>query len=102
VPLDAIKARFGGRVNKQPTPPGKKHLRQCWKWVADSGAAMNFLMAVRPYLRIKGAAADVAIEFQSSMKPNNGWTIGDRAAALATRLSYKERLQRINREEHAI
>ncbi len=100
--LLAVQERFGGRVTIMAQPAAKKAKRTIWRWVSDAHVAASFLSAIRPHLRVKGAAADVGIDFQSKMKRNNGSTIGDRAAVLADRANMKARLQRINSEEHAL
>ena len=43
-----------------------------WKWFADDAFAVEFLMQIRPYLRIKAVQADIAIEFAKTKKRGNG------------------------------
>lgn len=55
-PLERLKMMYGGRlreVKKQPI----------WAWSVSSDHAIKVLSVMRPYLMVKGAHADVAIEF---------------------------------------
>jgi len=106
-PLDALKQRFGGRVNVLSQPPDKKLTRPIWRWTIDADKAAAFLREVRPFLRIKGVVADIGLEFQEKMirkdgKKHTRWTIGDHSVVFARRAEIKARMEQANREGHAI
>lgn len=44
-----------------------------WNWVLSANQALRFLCIIRPYLIVKSAEADIAIEFQTETK---GKTLG--------------------------
>ena len=99
-PLWAIRERFGGRLARAPQPAEKKITRPIWRWVADADKAAEFLRIVRPFLRVKGAPADVAMEFQAQIHHSKGAV--DKQEILSQRLLLKARLEQINREPHAV
>lgn len=99
-PLLSIKELFGGRVVICHQPASKKLLRPIWRWVADGPTAAKFLIAVRPYLRIKGVAADIALRFQTTV--GNSGHVDNAAFVMAARVALKAELEAANRAEHAI
>lgn len=60
--LDSIHAAFGGSFSVRPGQ--KKNHREVFQWGARCRGALKFLKAIRPYLRMKCAQADVAIAYQ--------------------------------------
>jgi hypothetical protein len=59
VPLDDLQRRWGGSV--RPIKQQKPSHRPAWSWAIRGHDAGVFLRDVRPYLRVKGRAADAAI-----------------------------------------
>jgi hypothetical protein len=59
--------------------------KQSYVWLGASQAAFAFIKAVRPFLVIKGAQADLGIEFQESMK-RRGWVVPPEEIARRHRL----------------
>lgn len=60
--LDWIQECFGGAVRRTGNPRGNRQV--CWGWYIKSASALLFLTSLLPYLRIKRAQADIAIQFQ--------------------------------------
>lgn len=54
--------RFGGNV-KEYGPEARR--RRAWKWTVLCREAESFLRCIRPFLVVKDAEADVAIEMQA-------------------------------------
>jgi hypothetical protein len=50
--------------------PGRRH--DAYEWVAQSVKAYAFLLAVRPYLRIKAAEADIGLALQRRVTARRG------------------------------
>jgi len=96
-PLEAIRARFGGRVTRMSQPKDKKMSRPIWRWIADADKGVAFLLAVRPHLRVKGGTVDIACRFQATMKQNAPAGVPfDPIAALAMRASLKAEMEAHN------
>jgi hypothetical protein len=55
---------FGGRIYSEE--PKKLSKRLIYRWKVNSNEALKFLETVRPYLKIKGDRADLAILWQKS------------------------------------
>jgi len=60
--LAVLAAHFGGNVRKAKSPSGPR-----WDWQITTAQAAAFLRAIRPYLIVKAAEADVALQLQSTM-----------------------------------
>jgi hypothetical protein len=60
-PLILFQRRFGGGLHRAPD---KRGFRALIVWTITSGRAMWLLREMRPFLMVKDAQADVAIEFQ--------------------------------------
>lgn len=56
---------FGGSIVEQK-PRAPQH-SVSFRWVTANKKAFNFLVAVRPYLKIKAPQADIAIAFQKAI-----------------------------------
>lgn len=88
--VDFLNRNFGGWIGVQPANKHVKICRPCWYWGVQSKAASVFLARIAPFLVIKKAQADLAIEFQSR--------IGARGVnrlmpeEITTRETYKRRL----------
>lgn len=59
-PLDWIKSEFGGGVY------ATGNAKTCYRWEVDCGRASAFLRAIRPYLRVKAARADLALSVSAT------------------------------------
>lgn len=60
-----LKATFGGRIAKR-TPTNPKW-SPSYTWLLEARAAVDFIRAVRPYLRVKGPQADLLIEYGATI-----------------------------------
>ena len=96
--LHALAKLYGGRV--RPDRSATEQTRASHTWVLTGEAAVIVIRKLRPLFLIKGAAADVALEFDqmltaSPKRPNRGrvWTeaMRERAEML------KRRIQEVNR-----
>lgn len=67
--IKQLQLAFGGYVGI--TSHGNDYRRTCYEWNVTSVRAMNFLVAILPYLRIKKPQADVAIDFQKKKTAKN-------------------------------
>ena len=65
-----MKFHFGGRTYSA----GRREIRykDQWEWKIYGHQAKEFLKAIVPYLKIKRAEAELAIEFQGSMSRRKG------------------------------
>lgn len=91
--LREVQRRFGGSVYG-PWKTDKNPLKR--QWVACRQKAHEFLLAIRPHLRVKAKQADLAIEFQNKkweFGPQNQWTVSHGEEVWA---AYKADLQRLN------
>jgi hypothetical protein len=59
--IECFRDRFGGHVQEYG-PEARR--RRAWKWTIQCRGAESFLIAIRPYLVVKGKEADVAIAMQ--------------------------------------
>lgn len=64
--------------------------RLCWQWQAHSEAAESMLKQIRPYMKVKKAQADLAIEFQERLR--NPSLLADRS----WQFEWKERMTALN------
>ena len=62
-----LKNAFGGSIYYYENRPGWKGI---WRWLITSNKALAFLRAIQPYLRLKVAQAEIAIQFQEARHPN--------------------------------
>lgn len=74
-PLHDLQRAFGGTVRGKITP-NPLH-RDQWFWSVGGVAAQSFLTAIRPYLRVKGPQADLAIDALMHHPPRRGKRVGD-------------------------
>jgi len=58
---------FGGVVYKRTSKQENRH--DSWHWQIEHGTALLALRAIKPYLRLKRAQAELAIQFQEAIKP---------------------------------
>lgn len=63
-----LKERYQGTVRCRPTPTSQPNRKVQWEWTVVSQQALEFLTLIVPYLRIKKAQAELAIEFQQAKK----------------------------------
>jgi len=61
-PLDALKTRFGGTVQRQARHSYGQ--RDLWYWKVSARSALPFLEAVLPHLIVKREQAELALAFQ--------------------------------------
>jgi hypothetical protein len=61
--LEGLQGQFGGKLYSSNFKTKPAHWRPSFQWHLWGDDCERFLRAVRPYLRIKGALADSALEF---------------------------------------
>jgi hypothetical protein len=72
-PLEALVARYGGKVSRHKTNSAKGKERAKHTWRAGSKDAMRrFLMAIRPYSIGKRRQIDLALGFLDTVLANGG------------------------------
>lgn len=64
-PLHILQSLFGGSISAKTRY--RSDLRQVWFWKTTTKQAGAALVELRPYLVVKAAEADIAIEFQRSI-----------------------------------
>lgn len=96
--LHALRKMYGGRVGPDRDATATNRASHAWRLTGESAASV--IRRLRPLLLVKGAAADVALEFDAMltaapMRPNRGryWTdeMRERSEML------KRRIQEANR-----
>lgn len=78
-PLDYLAELFGGGVRLQKS--ATETTQQLHVWSVSDGYARNFLKSVRPYLRVKGERADLALRSGAMAlydRPNRRTTLAAR------------------------
>ena len=82
--INWLKFIFSGSVSKMTCEEGR---RQRWQWHALGKNASLFLVAVLPYLKLKRAEAELAIQFQNARQGSGiRVTDGQRAIDEADRI----------------
>jgi hypothetical protein len=61
--LEALQSQFGGRLYDHLIKNKPTHWRPTYQWHLWGDDLEAFIQSVRPYLRVKGALADNALEF---------------------------------------
>lgn len=69
-PLEFLRTLFGGKIFYQRRK--KACWRNVWVWTLPGSKVGPALRLLRPYLRIKGAQADVLLELVERLNPNRG------------------------------
>lgn len=90
---DWLCERFGGYCSTR-TP--KRALKEVHTWRCESKTAANVLRVIRPYLLIKAAQADIALEFQAIIPPRGGRDNKLTWSALEARETYRVRIHSLN------
>ena len=67
-PLDEARAHWGGCFTRKPYRMRGSHWKDSWGWEITGSAAYGFLTDILPYLRIKKAQADCALQFPIGKK----------------------------------
>ena len=76
--VELFQERFGGKVYLQDRPFNKPNWKVLWKWVVTDSLADAFIREILPYLRIKRAVAELALEFRAiPLKPKGNFKSGD-------------------------
>lgn len=97
--LEAMAAAYGGRIDAE-RQGARPEQRPTTAWVLSGEAAGELLLRLRPLLLVKGAAADVALEFHAMLvsapkRPSRGrfWTdqMRDRGEMLMRRIQEANR-----------
>ena len=70
-----LKETFGGFITNDSGRRNKGVRKTCYQWVVKSRKAKDFLVLIRPYLKIKSKQADIAVILQGLKgayeNPNN-------------------------------
>ena len=66
--VNLLAGRFGGSVYKDGWHKNSNRNGKLWTWLCQSIVAKQFLLAIRPYLQVKGTEADLALEFQNKKR----------------------------------
>lgn len=61
-----IQSVFGGAFCLRKTRPDKPQWRPVAQWTIRAASALPFLVAIRPFLRMKGDQVDIAIAYQKT------------------------------------
>lgn len=64
--LKIFQFQFGGKIYEHHD---KRQRRQLWQWRLNSQQALDFLLIISPYLKLKKAEAEIAIKFQQAKSP---------------------------------
>jgi hypothetical protein len=62
-PLLRLQRLFGGHISTKPLPQSG-----CFVWTVHTGAAVDALAQMRPFLTVKGPQADVAAQFNEVLR----------------------------------
>jgi len=78
--IERLKTEYGGSVTYRPLytlrrPKEAPGIRDIWMWIAGAQIAYNFIRRVQPWLIVKAAEADLAIEFQEGISKTTGFTL---------------------------
>ncbi len=68
-PLVAMQQRWGGSLRDKPSR--NPHHKHQWRWLLNGKNAAPFLRDVLPYLRVKGEAAALALEYIALIHPHS-------------------------------
>jgi hypothetical protein len=72
--LERFRSTFGGRVTHKSD--NSERWKQCHYWRASSWGAVGFLQAVLPFLVVKRRQAEIALDFQRTMRhTGNRWQV---------------------------
>ena len=93
--VDWLKETFGGQVNPNHKENADRNYKDAWKWQLLSRHAGAFLEAVRPYLRVKGPQADVALRLRAVTGPGGRIPLTD--DQFAERETLRLELRALNR-----
>ena len=86
--LELLKLNFGGRIDRQKQ---KKPIHKpCWIWRIDGPSAESCLKALLPFLQLKKAQAELALEFHSQQKRGLYLTALDYALQTAQALQMRQ------------
>ena len=101
LPLDWFKAHFGGTVKKRWTSY-RNSKRPLWTWQVSSMQAERFLLRVLPYLQVKKAEAELALQYRATFRPQYGDRSRMPDSVIALRKSMQEGLKQIRRDKREI
>jgi len=92
--LEWLKGVAGGRISRTRN---KGERRPCYNWAMSGWPANRFLLAVSPYLRMKKAAAQLALEYMRTAgapRPHGGHPLPVHIAEM--REDYRRRLSALS------
>lgn len=91
--LAALHATFGGSLNTVKRTVAR---RQMWSWRVTGPAAVAFLQAVQPFLRIKSEQAAIGLAFRAQLRDARPMDAAARAQEFQRRAAWKLRMQAAN------
>lgn len=92
---------FGGNVTRSRHKISyKSGNHERWNWTVATGRAAQFLRATRPFLKLKGDEADIAIAFQASMMITGRQTLPENVVAF--RKDCYEEIRAIRHKKRAL
>ncbi len=87
--IDWFQSSFGGWVACQRQP--RQNRREAFSWGLDHVSCIPFLEAVIPYLRLKRAEAEIALELQRSVSARHKTSGALTTGEVAERIAYRDR-----------
>ena len=94
--LQWFSERWEGGIPEVSTAPAyrKRAKKRFWEWKIYGDRAYQFIKQVRPYLQIKSAEADIALEFYKNKAPVPGGNQSFSPEEIARREWYFQRIQK--------
>lgn len=92
--LEWYKFVFGGNTYKKPCQ--NKNWKDSYSWTVSGKKAKETLIALLPYLKLKKAQAEIALEFLSNMTNYTGHGVLPEAEAIL-REGYRQRMAALNK-----
>lgn len=93
-PLDFLTSKWGGRIiNKKPHGSNKREMY--YMWYLRLNELKEFLLAIRPYLKIKGSQADLLLSYITEA-PRKQWSRSTPPEVVELRQNYYNRMRALN------
>lgn len=75
--IDYLQSLFGGRIETKMAYPGKPHWKTSYCWRIDGAKAVEFLLAIEPWVRIKREQIWVAQAWEFARNKKSGSRMDD-------------------------
>ena len=82
--LELLRFQFEGKVYLRK--PQELSRKPFWQWNVQNRQALRFLKTIAPYLKLKKAEADIAIQWQEKRHMGKHYNEGERAIAEAQKI----------------